>query len=342
MRAAAVACANVALSKYWGKRPGRFNVPAVPSLSVTLDGLSTTTCVAFDETLVADELWFDGVAAADEPTRRASELLDRVRDAASVSARARVDTHNDFPTASGLASSASGFAALALAALTAAGRDASREEVSRVARRSSASAARSVFGGFVELPGGLGPDATDEQADEACVARQVASAAALPLRMLVCVTTEGEKAVGSTSGMRETSERSPYYGAWLDVAPRLHAEMMSALERADLPALGELAERSALAMHASALAAGVAYVSGVTLSLLGAVQALRRGGTGVWATMDAGPHLKAIVDAKDADAVASELGAMPGVLRVIHAKPGPVARVLPFDEAIAVARGGLS
>jgi diphosphomevalonate decarboxylase len=156
--AVAVAHPNVALSKYWGKRDagpgGSENVPAVPSLSVTLGGLSTQTRVVFRDDLASDRLVI-GDREADEGARvRAVALLDRVRVASGETRRAEIVSRNDFPTASGLASSASGFAALALAASHAAGLDASPTQVSDLARRSSASAARSLFGGFVELRAG--------------------------------------------------------------------------------------------------------------------------------------------------------------------------------------------
>src|SRR5271165_6731526 len=122
-RAVAIAHPNVALSKYWGKRPGGGNLPAVPSLSVTLAGLATRTRVVFDIAFERDRVELDG-KLADEPTRaRVVELLDRVRSASGDARRAEVTSRNDFPTASGLASSASGFAALALAASSAAGLD---------------------------------------------------------------------------------------------------------------------------------------------------------------------------------------------------------------------------
>src|SRR6185312_695371 len=123
---------------------------------------------------------------------RALALLDRVRRETGVSAAAEVESRNDFPTASGLASSASGFAALALAAVRAAGADWDAARVSDLARSASASAARSIHGGFVELDGP--------------VARVVAPRDHMPLAVLVCVTTEAPKAVGSTEGMRLTMQ----------------------------------------------------------------------------------------------------------------------------------------
>lgn len=322
--ATAVAHPNIALAKYWGKRDGDGNVPAVPSLSVTLAGMSTTTTVSFDATLVDDELVLNGVAqAGDARTKvRAAQLLDRVRAAAVPelrASRARIVSTNDFPTASGLASSASGFAALALASVRAAGLDWSAEQVADLARRSSASAARSLFGGFVELDGGLSSDGA---------ARAVASPNALDLRVIVCVTTEAEKATSSTDGMGTTQARSPYYAAWVADAPESHRLMRAALLAGDFTRVGELAERSALAMHACALAAGIVYVTGATLAALDEVRAMRASGLATYATIDAGPHLKCLVRAPDLASARARLERVPGVLRLIEATPGEGARLV--------------
>src|SRR5689334_7754027 len=149
-QATTLAHPNIALSKYWGKRDYGHNLPAVPSLSVTLAGMTTATTVTFDEALEKDVLILGGQEAAARETARASAMLDRIRSWCDVKEKARVVSANDFPTASGLASSASAFAALALSASTAAGMHLSPEEVSNLARMSSVSAARSAFGGFVE------------------------------------------------------------------------------------------------------------------------------------------------------------------------------------------------
>lgn len=312
--AIATAHSNIALSKYWGKRAGDGNVPAVPSLSVTLAGLATTTRVAFDPALEADVLVLNGARADATAAARATTMLDRLRAEANVSTRARIVSRNDFPTASGLASSASGFAALALAASRALGLDHDAARLADCARRSSASAARSIFGGFVELDG------------EVC--RPLAPPSALDLRILVCVATEKAKAVSSTSGMTVTATRSPYYGAWLTTAPALHADLVAALGARDFARVGELAEASALAMHASAMAAGVVYVSGVTLAALAEVSAMRAAGLATYATIDAGPHLKCVVAAADAAAAKARLLGVPGVLRIIEATPGEGARTI--------------
>jgi diphosphomevalonate decarboxylase len=309
-----IAHPNVALSKYWGKRPVEGNVPAVPSLSVTLGGLATRTRVRWRAGLPSHRVVLGGCELGPADAKRAVAMLDRVRDAAGLAENAEVESSSDFPVASGLASSASGFAALALAAVRGAGLDWDAARVSDLARRSSASAARSVFGGFVELDDG--------------VARPVAPRDHLPLVVLVCVTTEAPKAIGSTDGMRLTMERSPYARAWLEEAPRLHELLREALLARDFERVGRLAEASALAMHASAMAAGVVYFTGATLAALDAVRAMREAGTAAYATMDAGPHVKVLVRPGDVARVRAAMEAVPGVLRVIEARPGEGARVV--------------
>jgi diphosphomevalonate decarboxylase len=318
----AIAHPNIALAKYWGKREGEGNVPAVPSLSVTLAGMSTVTTVTWDGSLSADVFVLNGAPASSAATLRTVELLDRVRAASGVRDRAHVVSTNDFPTASGLASSASGFAALALASVRAAGLDWSLSRIADLARRSSASAARSLFGGFVELDGCV--EATCEGG-----ARVVAEPSALDLRVLVCVTTEAAKDTSSTDGMKRTSAQSPYYAAWVQDAPIAFRSMRAALLAGDFARVGELAERSALAMHACALAAGVVYVNGATLNALAQVRALREQGTPVYATIDAGPHLKCLVREGDVAHVRETMARVDGVTRILETSPGQGARALP-------------
>ncbi|HEY8077576.1 MAG TPA: diphosphomevalonate decarboxylase [Labilithrix sp.] len=317
--ARAVAHPNIALAKYWGKLDARTNVPAVPSLSVTLAGMATTTTVTFDDALKHDGIRIDGEPAVGRPRDRVIEMLDRIRKEARIECCARVESQNDFPTASGLASSASGFAALALAASRAAGFDWSAERVAELARTSSASAARSMFGGFAELDGGPGARGA---------ARQVAPADALDLRVLVCVTNEGPKLLSSTDGMNASATTSPYWDAWIALAPKIHQRLRAALLDGDFQTLGELAEQSAFAMHACALAAGIVYTTDATFAAIREVRALRASGVPAFATVDAGPHVKCLVRGVDAEVARRKLVSAPGVLRVVETQPGEGARVL--------------
>lgn len=322
--ATAAAHPNIALAKYWGKSPGGTNAPAVPSLSVTLEGMETRTTVRFSDDLVHDGFVLDGAAAAPAETSRVTGLLDLVRGLAGISQRAEVTSRNDFPTASGLASSASGFAALALAASSAAGLPLDLAVASDLARRASASSARSLFGGFVELAAGDGTDAF-------LPARPVAPPEALALSVCVAVTTEARKEVASRSGMNHTAATSPYYQAWLAHAPNTFAIIRSAVLSGDFLALGEAVEESALAMHASAIAArpGIVYWNGASVEALAAVRALRASGTPAFATMDAGPHVKVLCHRTHEAIVVAALSAVPGVRRVLVTHPGGGARLLP-------------
>lgn len=321
-RATALAHPNIALAKYWGKRDFGHNLPAVPSLSVTLAGMTTTTTVTFDPALAEDTFALAGVPVSGKPLARVSGLLDRVRAASGIRERAAVESENDFPTAAGLASSASAFAALALAASAAAGLDTGEAKISDLARKTSVSAARSALGGFCELREG-------REGDEDLAAVPVAPADHFQLRVVVAVTREGPKPTLSTEGMLHTQRTSPYYPAWVETAPALCDRVRAAVLARDIEALGEAAEESALRMHACAIAAcpGLVYWVGATVEVMDHVRRLRKAGTPAYFTIDAGPHVKVLTTADHEEAVARALSAVPGVTRVLRTQPGPAARI---------------
>jgi diphosphomevalonate decarboxylase len=311
----AIAHSNIALAKYWGKADALRNLTAVPSLSLTLAALRTTTSVRFDPTFARDEFILAGESSTGRPLERVVKLLDAVRDEAGLEERARVESVNDFPTAAGLASSASGFAALAMAASRAAGLESSLEQVSALARAASASAARSVYGGYVALGA------------RAEFAERVREGGSFPLEMLVAVTVAGPKATASTDGMGHTRDTSPYYPAWVAAAPAVYAEIRRAVEASDFDALGPAMEHSALSMHASMLAARPAliYFAPATLRVMERVRAYRAAGGRAYFTMDAGPHVKVLVEPSAAGELQLELGKVEGVSAVLRSTAGPDA-----------------
>jgi len=329
----AFAGTNIALVKYWGKRDAALNLPATGSLSLTLDRLGTRTTVHFDGdggggAGATDRIVMNGAPADAATTARVTAFLDRVRAHAGSrvgsTARAFVTTENGVPTASGLASSASGFAALAVAATRAAGLELPPDELSVLARLGSGSAARSIFGGFVEMARGQRADGSD------AAARPLAGGEGWDVRLVVAVTTVGPKPMGSTAAMEHTARTSPYYAAWLAGVDIDLAAARVAIAARDLPALGVVAERSALRMHAAAMAAdpAIIYWNPATLAALACVRALRERGLPVFFTIDAGPHVKALCRAAHADEVAVSLAAVPGVVKTLTAAPGPGARVV--------------
>jgi diphosphomevalonate decarboxylase len=318
-KATARANTNIALVKYWGKRDAALNLPAVGSLSLTLEGLSTRTSVAFDGKAAADSLLLNGEPADPRALGRIARFLDLVRARAGIKEHARVESANDFPTAAGLASSASAFAALALAATRAAGLSLDDRELSVLARRGSGSAARSIFGGFAEMQRGQRADGEDS------FATPIASD--WDIRLVIAATVTGPKSTLSTDGMRHTAETSPYYDAWVRMSEADLKTARDAIARHDLEALGTVTEASCLSMHASAMAArpAVVYFHGATIEGWRIIQELRKSGIPAWFTCDAGPHVKALTVAKHASEVEQALARLG---RTWICKPGPRAEVL--------------
>lgn len=312
---------NIALVKYWGKRDVDLNLPDVGSISITLDALNSETSVAFDPALDVDVVTLDGRSDQRE-TERVSVFLDRVRALAGTGLRARVDSRNNFATAAGLASSASGFAALTRAAADALGLEATTAELSALARTGSGSAARSMFGGFVEMARGRRDDGVDAAAE------QLAGPDHWPLAVAIAITTLKRKAVGSTEGMQRTARTSPFYSAWVDHQERDLALAREAIAARDFEALADVSEASALAMHGLAMSArpGLLYFNAATIECLHRVRALRASGTPVFFTVDAGPQVKAIALPQAADAVAEALADVPGVVDVVRSGLGAGAR----------------
>lgn len=333
MHAVAEANTNIALVKYWGKNDPSLNLPAVPSLSLTLAGLTTRTEVRLDPSLAADVLILNDKSVSGEPLRKVSRQLDRVARYLGLPGRpfAEVRSHNNFPTAAGLASSASAFAALTVAAYGALLGDKAlqtpldRSLLSSWARQGSGSAARSLFGGLAVL--GVG---TPGQVDSALATQLLGPSDWSDLRLVIGVVSDEAKETSSTDGMTVTANTSPYFAPFVAAAPRDLLEATQAVKAKDLAQLGRIAERSALRMHASAMAAdpGVVYLRGSTIEGYHAMVKLRSDGVHAYFTCDAGPHPKALTTVAFADRVAAALAAVPGVKRTIIAEPGEGARLL--------------
>ncbi len=316
--ATARALANVALVKYFGKRDIGMNLPAASSLSVTLEPLVTRTRVSFDPALQRDAVRFEGAVAGEKFTKRVSRFLNIVREMTGTDERAEVDTENSFPTAAGLASSASGFAALAVAATGALGMDMDRSSLSALARRGSGSAARSIPGGVCVWHRGEKPDGSDSFAES------IAGPEAFDLRLVVGVTDPGPKKLGSTEAMEQTRRTSAYYGDWIRVAEQDMALAIQAVKVRNLDALGEVAEGNALAMHAAALAArpGILYWNGTTVEAIHLCRRLREDGLSAYFTCDAGPQPKILCGPADEPQVAQALAELSGVTRIIRCRAG--------------------
>lgn len=317
MKVTVEAQSNIALVKYWGKRDPALNLPAAGSVSMTLQGLTTRTQAEFTDA-EHDHFVINVAPATGKNAEKLSRFVDLVRQAAHTDARLHMVSTNNFPTAAGLASSASGFAALALAATRAAGLDWDNDALSELARRGSGSAARSIPGGFVHWHRGQRPDGKDS------IARSVAPPDHWDLHCLVLVTAYGAKDVPSTDGMNLTMASSPFYDAWVGTVAHDIDDALAAIHNRDFSRLADVAERSCLTMHASAMAArpGVLYWNARTVDLIHRVRALRDAGHPCFFTIDAGPHVKVFCEANASETLAEMFGRDPNVLEVLKATPG--------------------
>ena len=306
----AIAHPNIALIKYWGKQDKPGNIPATPNLSLTLSELSTETTLSPADT---DELWLNGEQTQDMKVAR---FLAAVRNHYPLEA-VRIDSANNFPTGAGLASSASGFAALvcAINAHLDLGLDAAT--LSEWARLGSASAARSLFGGYVAL---IPPQWRAEP---------IAEASHWPLKVVVGVTSTQKKDISSTKGMSLTKETSPFYSAWVDGAGDDFADAADAIAKKDFEQLAAVSELNCLKMHSIMLTTKptLAYWNAATVDAMQCIRDLRDQGNGVFFTIDAGPQIKAICLPEAAAEVQRQLEQVPGVLSTTLCGLGPGAYI---------------
>lgn len=324
MKATAIAHPNIALIKYWGKRDITLNLPAVGSISMTLSGLYTKASVKFRPEASSDLLILNGEPASKSQTQRVSLFFDLFRDAVGISDRVEIVSVNNFPTAAGLASSASAFAAMTVAADAALKLKMPPSRLSEMARHGSGSAARSIFGGFVQMHLGQREDGTDS------VAEPIAPADYWDIRLLIVITDEKKKEIGSTAGMEHSRETSPYYASWLATSPGDILEMRQIIADKDFEKLGELAEHSCLKMHSLTLTSRppILYWNGTTFEVMNAVVAMRKQGIPAWFTIDAGPQVKILCRPEDMERIEEELIVIPGVKHIIRTQPGNGAAVL--------------
>ncbi|MGW0182332.1 diphosphomevalonate decarboxylase [Nocardia sp. NPDC003345] len=319
--ALAVAYPNMALVKYWGKRDEELILPVTGSLSMTLDIFPTTTRVVLRERAATDSVRLNGRRTEARTRIRVERFLDLVRDLAGRSERARVITENTVPTGAGLASSASGFAALAAAASAAYGLRLDRRTLSRLARRGSGSACRSIFGGFVLWHAGAGFGAAG---DESCYAEPVH--ADIDPAMVIAVVDAGPKTLPSRTAMRQSIATSPLYRSWARSNNTALEQIQAALDAGDLTEMGAIAEQNALGMHATMLSArpSIRYLAPRSLSVLDRVDRIRAAGVPAYATIDAGPNVAVLCARRDAEHVVAELSEVDGVaeVRVAHQGPG--------------------
>lgn len=316
MKATAIAHPNIALIKYWGKRNVPYNLPSVSSISMTLSTFYTQTSVVWGDR--EDTLILNNKKQSSEQSKRVFTFLDLID---TNRPPCMVTSHNNFPTAAGLASSSSAFAALALAATHAAQRSYTPTELSILARQGSGSACRSIWGGWVRWDKGIDPTGLDSHGEP------IATSDHWDVCMIIAVVSSKPKKIGSTQGMLASERTSPFYDSWVQSAQADVEQAQHALIHKDIDTLGQCMEHSTIKMHSTMMTTRptIRYWKPKSLAIIELVETLRQQGFSCYQTMDAGPNVKILCPKEEADAIAEHVQ----TITPCHIlEPGPDARIL--------------
>lgn len=314
MKAKARANANIALIKYWGKSNEELALPTNSSLSLTLDQFYTETEVEFSEEFSEDIFYLDNKEDK-ETLKKVSKFLDLFREAKNINYKAVVKSENFVPTAAGLASSASAFAALGAAANESLNLGLSKEELSTFVRKGSGSATRSVYGGLVQWEKG--------HDDRSSCAIRIDNAD-WDISMIAVIVNSEEKEISSREGMKHTIMTSPFYNEWPKEAEKDLVLIKEAIKNRDFDMMGSIAENNALKMHATMMSANpsIIYFEPDTLKAIKIVKELRKSGISAYFTMDAGPNVKIICRLSDSEKIKDRLLSDFSEENIIISKPG--------------------
>jgi diphosphomevalonate decarboxylase len=320
MKQTAVAPSNIAFIKYWGKKDEILRLPANGSMSMNLSNLLTTTTVEFSPSLKEDVIILNGKTEVTTASRGIKQL-ERIRKRAGIKEKAKVVTENNFPTGTGLSSSASGFAALTVAAVAAAGLQLSGKDVSILARQGSGSACRSIPDGFVEW--------LDGDTSETSFAVSLHGPDYWDITDVVCIVSTSKKEFSSSEGQK-IADSSPFYSIRLQNINAKIKRMHKILEEKDFQAFGELVEDEALELHAIYLTShpSLIYLLPGSLKVMHAVKRWRAEGLEVYFTLNTGQDIHLICRKKDAKKVKELAEEIPEVQKTIINEPANGARLV--------------
>ncbi|MHA1126724.1 MAG: diphosphomevalonate decarboxylase [Candidatus Heimdallarchaeota archaeon] len=328
MKASAQAHSNTALIKYWGKSDEKLRIPMNNSISITCDALYTRTTVEFSDEFSADSFYLNGKKQDEKPYQRVIDHLEMLRKIAGSKLKAKVISENNFPEASGLASSASGFAALTLAACSALGLKKDPKELSMLSRIGSGSSCRSMFGGYVEWL------KKDENNDS--YAKQLADENWFDIRDIALVFEKHERKYNTTDAMKISKETSPFYNVRLEKVEETLSKIRQAIQEKDFKTIGQIAEQDSLSMHAVALTSDppLIFWRSETLAMMNFVHTLREKGLDVYFTIDTGANMHLLTTPKFIDEIEVLLRKIPYIKQMIVSRPGQGAFLL--DEHLAL------
>jgi len=312
---------NIAFIKYWGNRDNVLRLPMNGSISMNLDGLYTRTSISFQPSLPFDQLIINGHEITGTGLNRVAYILDIIRGMANIHERAEIVSENNFPSGAGIASSASAFAALAMAGSKAAGLNLSESELSRLARRGSGSASRSIPGGFVEWQVGT--------TDEDSFAFSIAPAEHWKLVDCIAIVSASHKKTGSTEG-HAIAPTSPLQVARVTDTPRRLDLCRNAILNKDFDAFASIVELDSDIMHSVMMTSTPAlhYWKPASLAVMNAVRQWRSDGLSACYTVDAGANVHVICLETESNAVNKRLREIDGVEDVLVARAGGAAQLM--------------
>ncbi|HRS02345.1 MAG TPA: diphosphomevalonate decarboxylase [Bacteroidota bacterium] len=320
----AIAHPNIALAKYWGKRNISLNIPAMDSISITLDTLETITTLKLDKKLDKDEFILNNKKSSEEERLKISKFLDLFRNKSKIKSFAKVISENNFPTSAGLASSSSGFAALATAANQIYETNFNSKKLSIIARQGSGSAARSLFGGYVWMHSGKSEKGSDSFAE------QIVDEHYFPLTVFILITSKQKKEISSRTGMQTSAETSPFYSAWLNSTKDDIESLHSAIINKDFETMAEISMESCIKMHSVMMTSKppMFYWNRNTYAIIEFVRKLHFLKYPIFFTIDAGPQVKIITIPEESDKILKKIKDLNNILKLYVVNLGSGATIL--------------
>lgn len=317
----ALAHPNIAFIKYWGNKNAALRLPANGSISMNLEELYTSTTILFETRLKKDQLWINGTSERGDALERVSKFLDIIRDLAQEPVFASVRSENNFPSDAGMASSASAFAALALAATKAIRLDLSEKDLSRLARRGSGSACRSIPAGYVEWQPGT--------CDEDSFAYSFTASDHWRLVDCIVLLEKGKKQISSTVG-HTLAESSPIQSARIEDSTRRLAVCRQAILERDFATFAEIVEQDSNLMHSVMMTSTppIYYLSPASFKVMKKVVEWRRNGLPVCFTIDAGANVHCLCPEENRDVVLKRLGGLREVNEILVSGAGSGAQLV--------------
>ncbi len=320
MKATAIAPSNIAFTKYWGRKDEKLRLPENGSVSMCLSNLLTTTTVEFSKEYKKDEVIINGGGLEKDESGRVMKHLDRIRILANVKERAKVVSNNNFPSGTGLSSSASGFAALTVAATQAAGLELSEKKLSILARQGSGSACRSIPSGFVEW--------VDGNTSDTSFAKQIFPATTWDIVDIVAVVSTDKKEVPTSQGMK-SAKSSPFMKVRLRRMKQKNNKVKKLIKQKNFKEFGELIEQEALELHTIMLTQypPLIYWTPGTLNIMKLVSHWRNEGIPVYFTINTGQDIHLICEQKNVQKVKNKLKTVEEVKEIIINTPGEGTRL---------------